>query len=273
MGTHAPFGRFDLDLAGRPAGTLLGFESPFAGSAGLGGLDMTLRCGAGMSRELYQWLAAVFLRSHQRRNGAVYKAASFGAGSGGARRLEFHDALVTEVSLPALDKSLKMPASMTVKLLAEHFAETVSSSPARRAPKPWFASDFKLRIEGLDAECRQVVAIAAMSAKTGIVQHNLGSDRIDRIHPTKTGFSNLVLTLPGAGTPGADKAVAAFNRWFQESVKGISAERRGSLEYLGPGGGRAYFRLDFSGLGIFKMTTMGKTQVETYCDSVSFSAL
>lgn len=289
--TYMMPGTYNLELSGRPAGGLLRFDAQTVHAGG----DMTLDCGPGMSREFYEWVATAFSRTIYRKDGAVYGSGSatgglgYPAGAGarrlaytspsaaGARRLEFARALVAEVVLPGLDKSAKERASMTVKLSPEDtvLTQSAASGAVRASSKPWFGSDFKLQIDGLEAECKQVVSVATVSATTKISKDYIGAWRVPHKEPAGMGFSNLVIALPGEGTPGFEKVILGFEKWFQDSIKGNSTNRKaGSLEYLSPGGVRAYFQLDFRGLGIVKLSVAPKarTHVELYCESMTFSA-
>jgi hypothetical protein len=61
----------------------------------------------------------------------------------------------------------------------------------------------------------------------------------------------------------------------ENSAKGGSIwEKDGSLEYLGPGGGRPYFQLDLRRLGVTRLsrTSRGAVKIEMYCEKISFFA-
>jgi hypothetical protein len=146
-------------------------------------------------------------------------------------------------------------------------------APFRRSPKPWLVHDFKLRIDGLEAECKQVAGVGAVSAQTSVKKLWVGARRLPEAEPTGTGHSTLVVALPKAGHHGLDKATPGFRQWYEDSVKGRSSGKRGSLEYLSPGGRHSYLRLDFRGLGIQSLTLkQDSTHVAMYFESMSLSA-
>ena len=72
--------------------------------------DITINCGTGMSKNFYDWIQATLDRKYQRKDGAIvaadynYKEYS---------RLDFYNALISEVGFPALDASSKDAASPT----------------------------------------------------------------------------------------------------------------------------------------------------------------
>lgn len=284
MGTQFLHSRFDLELGSRPAGTLLGVDAPFGKRAGAAsgpyappaddfGVKMTLRCGAGMSREFYQWIGGTFARTVQRRSGAVSATELSGGNSAApAHRLEFYDALIVEVQFPALDKGSRKQASMTVKLRAERSKLTSSKSPARQTSKPWLMSNFRFRIDGLESACQQVASVSAISATNTVKSLRVGAERFEHLEPAGLEFGNLVIALPASGAAAPGSAASGFKHWFEdETVRGRGAkERNGSLEYLSPGG-QPYLRLGFKGLGILGITQNGRTEVKLYFESVSVS--
>ena len=74
--------------------------------------DIKFDCGAGMSRDFYVWVASGFTEAARRADGIINPVPT----TPGAKRLEFTGALIAAVALPQLDKSLKNPAMMTVKI-------------------------------------------------------------------------------------------------------------------------------------------------------------
>jgi len=258
---HHDHHQYNIELNGRRAGTLLSFTPPSRS-----GGDLVISCGAGMSRDFYDWVSSAFSHTHKRNNGAVNPSPSVTA----AQRREFVDALIAEVILPALDKSVKIPAAMTVTLSPQ--LARLNPSPAGwvgTPSKPWFINDFKLQIDGLEAECKQVASVGAVWVRTQIKPYSIGSSRVAEKLPTSDAFSKITITLPAA-------AYGVFEKWSRDSVNGgiSGSKRKGSLEYLSAGGGRPYFHVDFSGLGIVALshTAKGTTAVELYFGDISFSA-
>jgi len=259
MKTNQHNQQYTIELNGRRAGSLLGFMPP-SRPAG----DLVMSCGAGMSRDFYEWVSSGFSYTPPRRNGAVNPLPS----STGQRR-EFFNAVIAEVVLPALDKSLRMPAAMTVTVSQE--ADRLSPSPPGLVwthPKPWFTSDFKLQIDGLEAECKHAASVGAVSGNTKVATDYFGSSRYPEKISGGPDFSKITVTLPVAAFDG-------FEKWNKDSVnRNSGSERKASLEYLSAGGGRPYFRLDFSGVGIaaVKRTAKNTTAVELYVRNISFTA-
>jgi hypothetical protein len=258
---------FNLDLNGRRAGMIRDVIGAFNGAAlQAAPTDISVDCGAGMSRDFYVWVASGFTEAARRADGIINPVPT----TPGAKRLEFTGALIAAVALPQLDKSLKNPAMMTVKISPDILRSTSLDPSSRVGPsfKPWFVNDFRLQIDGLEAACKQIASVSAVWRKTRISQRTFGTARAWENEPAGGEFSPIVITLPAAASDG-------FLAWMQSPAKGSSMwEKDGSLEYLGPGGGRPYFQLDLRDLGITRLsrTPRGAVKVEMYCEKISFFA-
>lgn len=259
---------FNLDLNGRRAGMIRDVIGAFDGAARQAApADISIDCGAGMSRDFYAWVGGGFTQAAVRAQGVMQPVSA----TPGARRFEFTQALIAAVALPKLDKSLKNPAVMTVKFSPDTLRSTSFDPGSRVGPsfKPWFVNDFRLQIDGLEAECKQIASISSVSRKTRISQRAFGNSGVWENVTSGGDVSPIVITLPASASGG-------FQAWNQSSNKGAPIwERAGSLEYLGPGGGRPYFHLDLRHLGITQLnrTPQGTVKIEMYCETISFSAL
>ncbi|MGD0359832.1 MAG: hypothetical protein ABSC93_03130 [Bryobacteraceae bacterium] len=258
---------FNLDLNGRRAGMIRDIIGAFNGAAPEAApTDISVDCGAGMSRDFYMWVASGFTEAAARASGAIEPVPA----TPGARRLEFTSALIAALALPPLDKSVKNPAMMTVKISPDILRSTSPDTSSRAGPsfKPWFVNDFRLQIDGLEAECKQIASVSAVSRKTRISQRASGASRAWENVVASGEFSPIVITLPASASDG-------FQAWVENSAKGGSIwEKDGSLEYLGPGGGRPYFQLDLRRLGVTRLsrTSRGAVKIEMYCEKISFFA-
>jgi hypothetical protein len=126
---------FSLDLDGRRAGMIrsaMGAVNSTALKAAP--KDISVDCGAGMSRDFYAWVAGAFTQAAIRRNGGMDPIPA----TPGASRLEFSDALIAAVALPELDKSVKNPAVMAVKISPERirYISSNTQSPVGPSFKP-----------------------------------------------------------------------------------------------------------------------------------------
>jgi len=282
-------GKFMLELEGSPAGFLHSVEGgePFAsvvnepvdangvirkhvGPAEFGPIRMSF--GTGMSKAVYAWMREVLNRAGSAKNGAiVFCDYNFKERS----RLEFNDALITEIGFPALDLSTDNAASFTLALqpqstrLSETSKGTTVPGFGARAAKRGLANNFRLKIAGLETACSNVKKIDAVVVK----------------QPLREGGGARTLEIPNVTFTLLDRDAKEFSNWFDDFVlKGINAaenERDGTLEFLGAANQkRALFTLTLSNLGIIRIGhertengahVLARTSVELYCEEMALS--
>jgi SAM-dependent methyltransferase len=237
--------------------------------------DITVNCGAGMSKGFYEWIKASFDLKSSRQNGAVVMTGPSGQAES---RLEFYNSLITEVGFPALDASSKEACALTIKFAPE-FTKYIKGSgepkiAASAAQRPWLRSNFRLQIAGLD--CTKVNKIDGLTVRPVLVQLPVGESRSYQQEPSHLEVPNLVVTLP-------DAAAQSFYDWHEDFViKGNndkSREKSGALEFLAPNLQDVLFKLTLSNLGIFSLksvpsgtgiATIRQVQAEMYCEQISF---
>jgi hypothetical protein len=268
-----------LELDGRPAGWLNTVDNSLPAGA------IQLTCGAGMSNACYQWIRASFDHLYLRKSGAII-AADYNNREIG--RLEFANALITEIGMPALDAASKDAAKMTIVIAQGHGAggfdpkgtpiavlppslqpnsapaggssdgvgigTTLHEGPAKQ--KQWMPSNFRLKIDGLEQDCMRVNKIEPIT-----------------IHLHVGDTPSLGIHLPPAHADG-------FYKWYENAVlRGQGTPKSGSLEYLAGDLSQALFTLTFAQLGIFKLTpdkmeagseSIRRVKVEMYCERVHF---
>ena len=242
--------------------------------------DITLKTGIGMSKGFYEWVKSAFDGKYERRNGAVI-AANFDYRE--RARVQFSDALITEVGMPALDAASKDAAKMTVKFAPEITRRSVKSAGKQLPPPPsgnnqkaWLPSNFRLRIDGLDAACSRVNKIEALTIKQKVTENAVGELRDYEKEPASVEVPNLVITVP-------ESHAKAFYDWHEDFViKGENTpdrEKGGTLEYLANDLKTVLFTLTFSNLGIFKLVPdkvesgsdqIRRVKAEMYCEDIRF---
>lgn len=129
----SPAGRFALELDGQVIDSLRSFEGGFPKAEvitepsgptpfvkkHLGPpkyQDIAIQCDPVMSKPLFEWIAATLTMSSIKKNGAIITA---DVGSKEQSRLQFTDALITEVGFPAFDGSSKDVGRLTIKFAPE----------------------------------------------------------------------------------------------------------------------------------------------------------
>ena len=240
--------------------------------------DITVNCGTGMSKTLYDWISDSLKAGNARKNGALvtadynYKARS---------RLTFANGLIREVSFPTLDASSKDAARLTIKIAPESTRQTATTDGAVDGSKPgfsqqkkWLCANFRLKLDGLD--CTHVNRIEALALKTVIVENPVGELRDYEKEPAHIEVPDLVVTL-------AESAATDFFTWHEDFVikgnSGQDKEKSGTLELLAPNLQEVLFTLSFSGVGIYKLAsqagageTIRRVTASMYCEEMRFAA-
>lgn len=277
--------RFLLELDGKPVGRLFDFKGGEAKDDvvatgvitrkhldAVEHADMILACGTGMSRTFYDWLSSTFRRSYARKNGAVI---SLDPRSNPIRRLDFSNALISSLAMPALDATSKDPAHMRITIRPQRtsFSGSTGSQSVGAYSSviamAWRTNSFRIKIDGLESDCQHVTKIDALTLKQENKVNAVGERRDYEIEPTALEFPHLILELP--------KTFAGkFAQWMSSVVGGQNpsdGERNGTLDFLAPRAVTSYFGLKLNGLGIYKVTpSAASVKVELYCTKMEFSA-
>ncbi len=242
--------------------------------------DVTVTCGAGMSSAFYQWVRDSLDRRYTRRNGAIRTADTR---SRELSRLNFTNALISEVGFPALDAASKDALTMTIKFAPEYTrivrperGGLIKPGPGKGAQKKWLPANFRIRIDGLEEACARVSQIEALVIKQKVTERAIGDVRDYQKEPATVEIPNLVITLP-------ESHAKPVYDWHEDFViRGNNSddkEKGGTLEYLAPNLTDALFTLTFKGLGIFRLTPVkvesGREQIrrvkaEMYCEEMKF---
>lgn len=242
--------------------------------------DITMEFGMGMSKSVFDWISATLTgnRDQERKSGAVI-AADFNYQA--KSRREFSNALITEIGFPAMDASSKDAAFITLKLAPELTVDVAASgklqSPTQQKQKLWLPANFRFDMKGLPTG--RVSKIDALTIKQTVVTDDIGDRRDYAKEPGKLEFPNLVLTLPEAD---AQPWYDFFKSFVLEGNNTDEEERTAQLTYLAQNLKDELGRLDFSNVGIFKISsekaesaseTIKRVKVELYCERIEFTRL
>jgi phage tail-like protein len=239
--------------------------------------EITVTVGADMSKQFYQWIQNSFDRKYTRKSGSIiaadynYKETS---------RLSFTNAMITEVSMPALDAASKDAAKMTIKFMPEVTQRKKGSGNTvnlARDQKMWLPANFRLRIDGLDEATSRVNKIEAITIKQTVVAPAVGDTRDYQQEATMVEVPNLVITLD---EPDAWSLYDWQDDFVIKGNNGQEKEKGGTLEYLAPDLKETLFTLKFGHLGIFKIApdkmeagseSIRRVKAEMYCEEVRFN--
>jgi hypothetical protein len=169
--------------------------------------DITINCGAGMSKGFFDWLTGTFDRKPSFKNGAIVSA---DANLVERERQSFYHGLVSEIGFPALDAASKDAALLTVKISPEYTRRVTGkgrlTSSELNAQKQWLRSNFRLQIDGLD--CTRVARIDAITLRQAMTEPSVGDARDHQNEPGYLEVPNLAVTLPESSAEG-------FHDWLE----------------------------------------------------------
>ena len=224
---------------------------------------------------LFDWVSATLDKGHVRKDGAFLRADfDFNVQT----RVEFFDAVLTEVGLPAMDGSSKDPCKLTLKgqpVLYRYRPVDGSKLTAGSdvSAKQWLASNFRLELG--DLPCEKVSKVDALTWKQGTTKDEVGVFREPTILPTKVEVSNITLTISTAD-------LEPWMEWHKSFVidgKCTDAdELSGSLTYLAPDLTDEFGRVAFFNVGIISLRqepaemnkdTISRFTVELYCEKMA----
>ena len=215
--------------------------------------DFTLAIGSGMGKPMYDWIQASFVDPTR----PSFGGAIVGADSNGNEksRREFTNALITEVTIPALDIFLPSGVPVRGTISVKFSADSVADVPGSGAPvqaakhKAWLCSNFVLVIGGLDTS--RVASIDSFTWKQSVQAD--GSVVLDA--------GNLGVTFPRASLP-------SWQRWYDNFAVGGDAtdERNGTLELVGQDG--TVLNLGLFNLGLYRLWPQPGywAKAEMYCE-------
>jgi hypothetical protein len=242
--------------------------------------EISLTCGSGMSKGVYDWIKASFDHNYQRKNGSII-AADFNTNE--LSRLDFFNGLISEVGFPALDASSKDPCKLTIKMKPEYTRYKAGGggkisggayTTDQAKQKHWNNSNFRLRVDGTD--CTRVNKIEAITVKQKNIANPVGEMRDYEQEPASLEIPNLTITLP-------ESHAKEFFDWHNNFVilgqNGDDQEKGGTLEFLTSDLKTTLFTITFAHLGIFKISPDGvesgsenirRVKVEMYCETMTF---
>ena len=207
---------------------------------------VTINIGVSMGKGLYEWIKASLDETHLRKNGYVV-AADYNYKA--KRYRHFRDALITEITIPALDGLSKDTSFFTIKFDAEEITYQAGDDAdikgvANTKQKKWLTSNFRLRLG--DLPCGRVSKIDSFTIKQHIQQGVVGEQRISTKEPTGFEITNLKVTFSASD-------VKPWATFFDDFVKGQGAELSGAIEFLDPSLKEVLGSVDLFQVGIFSL--------------------
>jgi phage tail-like protein len=238
--------------------------------------DISMQLGFSMTKAVYDWIAACWQMNYQRKNGRIV-ACDFKMDA--QSELQFFNALLTEVGVPAADGASKDPAYITLKMGPEYTRRQKSSGKpgsefGKNEQKLWLPSNFRLTIDGLD--CTKVNKVDAFTVKCTTKDEEIGDARDYLKEPGKVEFPNLKVQFSAISAQSwvdyHDDFVIKGNCWEDK-------EKSGELVFLSPNRQTELAAVKFFNLGIFKLSAaklegnsdnQARYDAELYCERMEF---
>ena len=193
--------------------------------------DITMEVGLDGGVELFDWIHSFFEGAGARRNGAIV-AADYNYKE--KARREFHDALITEIGVPALDGSSKDPAYLKIKISPDSLLNKAGSgSPLPPVPsakqKAWLASNFRFSLGNLP--CSRIGSIGAFTVAQHTTIYQDGANATPVKVPGRLEIPNLRLTVSSVD---ALPWIQWGDTFIVQGMNGDESELEGSLTLLDP---------------------------------------
>lgn len=210
------------------------------------------------SGDVLSWIQGSWNRQWSRRNGEISHA-NFDLRE--TYRHEFFDALMTDVTFPALDATAKDGGFLKFKFVPETIKinnkngseEGTGSGTKIRARvgqqvrhKLWSPSAFRFRLDGLD-EMAHVNKLESFTITQTIKKLYTGVDRFPQIEPTGIKFPNLTGVIPLQFARG-------LMQWHQEYIHTGSSDKpsqkTGAIDFLSTDRKSVLFSINLHEIGI-----------------------
>ncbi len=225
---------------------------------------ITLQFGFSMAPPVYEWINDTWAAKFTRKDGSIH-AIDFNLQAKSQR--QFHRALISEVTIPACDGSVKDPAYLKVKIVPEETQDLPAQGSVAEfnrqdlRARQWRPSQFRLLIDGVD--CTRVSKIDSFTVKQKILEYLPGEERTPGLEPTGIEFPNLKITLLASHGE-------TWLEWFRQFVvlgnSGDDKEKEGTLEFLSPDLKTTLATIKFHHLGIFSLAPAQEEDKVCDCD-------
>jgi|CXWL01.1.fsa_nt_gi hypothetical protein len=235
----------------------------------------------GASRPLSDWIIESLGVNPRPRNGAiVYMDFDFNE----TKRLEFFNAVITEVVIPACDGADKSPSTLTLHItpqstrLAGGGGKKLTPAAGLKS-KAAFAGNFRFNVQGLEKACTRIGKVEAITITRVLPAGTSSQDA--RKQPLLGAPGSLTVSNIRIFAPEAD--AGPLYGWFDSMVlKGNAGdERAGVLEWLDPTMKNVTGSAQLNGLGILRYAPEGAkaggtgklslVQVDMYCESIKLA--
>jgi hypothetical protein len=141
--------------------------------AGVSYEDISVSFGTSMTKSFYEWIQASVDHQYKRITSGAVITADYNFKECG--RLNFFNALITEIGFPAVDASSKDACKMSIKFSPEYTRNQpktggpINGQLGKGQQKKWLPCNFKLEIDGCKTACSWVNKVEALTIKQKVV--------------------------------------------------------------------------------------------------------
>jgi len=265
---NRPYGavKYQLQLEGEPAASL----KSFTGGGGSGKVvevnlprqgvdkalvdprfdDIQIQMGLNMSKAAGQWVMDAFNGKAAVTGGKDGSVAVLDHNFNVKQRVDFSEALITEISFPALDSAKREPGYLgvtlspgSVQLDLQGGGELGSMGLGKQ--KAWQTSNFRVRLGGLP--CDRITKIESFKIKQELREVTHGEDRFTEVTPGRVEYPNLVFVISALSLP-------EWTDWYEKFlVDGQNAngdELDGAIELLSADLKTVLGKIELKGVGL-----------------------
>jgi hypothetical protein len=228
--------------------------------------DITLGIGMPNSWRLFNWVKSSLDNKPERHGGALVGYDNF-AGQAERSRRTFTDALISEITFPALDGASTSPANITLKISPETItyqlgATRLNAAQARDEAikqKRWSCQNFGMRLDGFWGQGSQRNAsIESFTIKQAIMENATG----DRLENTK--WAGRV-EYPNISISFDEPHMERWYQWYRECTECRVTRRTGAISWYAPDLRTELMRLNLDGVGLLNLAVdryeAGKEQI------------
>lgn len=221
---------------------------------------MSIELGMAGSTPVLEWIQQSWNRKFGRRSGQVTHA-DFNLKE--TFEHHFYDALLSEVTFPALDGAAKEPAYLKCKVVPETVVTKSATSGKEVAgdfttkQKMWIPSAFRFTIDQFDG-MEYTNKIESFTIKQGVKKMYVGKQRYAQLEPTNLQFPNITGTISLAHA-------GPLLKWHNEYVvkeaanKDYVGQLSGSLDFLTPDRATTIFSIELSQVGLLNASVVSAT--------------
>jgi len=236
---------------------------------------ITVEFGLGGARDLVSWIAGSWARTDNRRRNGQITHADFDMRT--MFEHEFHDAVITDTTFPALDGSSREAGYITCKLQPAWVETRALRKPGPRisgnlspSQKMWTPAAFRFRIDGID-DMKYVNRLESFTVTTQLKKLPTGPSRFPQLVPVNVKFPNLSGTL---ALQYADKLL----KWHKDYIgtkegtflRDPKAQLGGAIEFLTPNRADVLFRIKLHEVGLASLKVVPSKANEEQIKRVKF---